>query len=530
MKPTDPPEPQRTPREFAERAGAVLAERMEPQRAAEPTVPPKAGAVAPAASSTPPAKDVPCALCDSVAETSPVTNASAAPVMTTLAEYRTAQRELLGHWLVATHAGFDASAPMHAACLHEAERAMQGAQLVREDGRLYFVDITLGSMPILPTPIRMGADLRFEGRGVTIAFIDSGYYPHIDFTRPHDRIVAMYDAVRDRELRSTARLVRRDPPVQAWHGTMAAATAAGSGCAAGGVYRGIASEARLVFIRAMTGSYRIRTPQVVRALEWIRDHRETYDIRVVNMSVGVDETTDSMAHPVIALVEELSASGVVMVAASGNNPMRPIKPPGAAPSAITVGGYNDHNSTEWMRRELWHGSYGNTPGGGRKPELLAPSIWVAAPILPRTGVKREAEALFELAAADDAALMFRRAELAVDTKVSAALLEAETPMEARSVVLARIAAEKMITEEYKHVDGTSFAAPIVSSVVAQMLEARPELTPGEVKAILCATADLLPNVPAEAQGYGVVNPGRALAAVVGSAPATAEPRMRAAME
>ena len=33
------------------------------------------------------------------------------------------------------------------------------------------------------------------------------------------------------------------------------------------------------------------------------------------------------------------------------------------------------------------------------------------------------------------------------------------------------------TSHYKRVDGTSFAAPIVTSIVAQMLEANPGLTP-----------------------------------------------------
>ena len=60
-------------------------------------------------------------------------------------------------------------------------------------------------------------------------------------------------------------------------------------------------------------------------------------------------------------------------------------------------------------------------------------------------------------------------------------------------------------------DGTSFAAPIVTSVVAQMLEANPDLTPLEVKRILVQTARRLPHVEVDRQGWGAMNPRAAVA-------------------
>lgn len=61
-------------------------------------------------------------------------------------------------------------------------------------------------------------------------------------------------------------------------------------------------------------------------------------------------------------------------------------------------------------------------------------------------------------------------------------------------------------------DGTSFAAPIVSGVVALMLERDPTLTPQEVKDRLQATADAPPSsVPDTGMGFGIINPLRALA-------------------
>src|SRR5262249_8549007 len=46
---------------------------------------------------------------------------------------------------------------------------------------------------VLPTPWRMEADERFTGRGVTIAFLDSGFYAHADLVQPKNRIVAYHN-------------------------------------------------------------------------------------------------------------------------------------------------------------------------------------------------------------------------------------------------------------------------------------------------------------------------------------------------
>ena len=70
--------------------------------------------------------------------------------------------------------------------------------------------------------------------------------------------------------------------------------------------------------------------------------------------------------------------------------------------------------------------------------------------------------------------------------------------------------DKIVAAHYQHVEGTSFAAPIVTSVVAQMIQANPRLTPGAVKNILVSTADRILTEPVIRQGYGVVNAKRAV--------------------
>jgi len=57
---------------------------------------------------------------------------------------------------------------------------------------------------ILPTPLRLGAPERYRGRGITIAFLDSGFYAHPDLVEPENRILAYVDVTRTGGRRSSA--------------------------------------------------------------------------------------------------------------------------------------------------------------------------------------------------------------------------------------------------------------------------------------------------------------------------------------
>src|SRR5437660_8221068 len=134
---------------------------------------------------------------------------------------------------------------------------------------------------VLPTPLRMDADERFTGRGVTVAFLDSGFYAHPDLTKPTNRIVA-YKSIFSTEGDQTS-LETND--VASWHGMMTSVVAAGNGQLAGGFYRGIASEAKVALVKiGRTG--RISEAQIQKGLEWVLDHAAEFKIRVVNISAG----------------------------------------------------------------------------------------------------------------------------------------------------------------------------------------------------------------------------------------------------
>ncbi len=360
---------------------------------------------------------------------------------------------------------------------------------------------------VLSTPLRLDADERFTGKGVTIAFLDSGFYPHVDLTTPKNRIIGyrnLLDA--DGDLNSLFQ-----PDVASWHGMMTSVVAAGNGSLSNGFYRGIAPESDVVLVKlARTG--RITDQNIQDGLEWILANREKYRIKVINISAGGDDEQHYLSDPLSQVVEQCTAAGITVVCAVGNSghlPNHPVVPPASAPSAIAVGGLDDNNSVNRAKRGMYRSSYGPTIDGLQKPEVIAPSIWVPAPILPNTPTAAQAALLETLDhSKDDKLHSIIRANAGVDDELDAAI---DRPVHSiRQIILLKLRRESVITKHYKYVDGTSFSAPIVASVVAQMVEANPKLSPQQIKRILISTSERLPHYEVDRQGWGVIDPRRAV--------------------
>lgn len=360
---------------------------------------------------------------------------------------------------------------------------------------------------VIPVAERLNADTTRAGRGVTMAFLDSGFYPHVDLTEPHNRIVAFHDVTDSKaELYSNIQ-----PQSWDWHGTQTSVTAAGNGFLSDGVYRGLASEAMVALVK-VSNNGRISDENIVCGLEWVIANKERFNIRVVSMSLGGDAQVSFRESLVDEVAERAVRCGLTLVVAAGNSGCtddhRPI-PPANSPSVITVGGYNDNNELGAREVDAYCSSFGPTVDGIVKPEIVAPAIWVAAPILPATDAYRRAEALSIIAAAPDYRLQKLAGHLWREAAWPQSMAQA-SPAEIRELAEVGLRESKIVATHYQHVDGTSFAAPIVASIVAQMLEANPHLTPAVIKNILVATADRSSRLALNQQGYGVLNAHRAV--------------------
>jgi serine protease AprX len=374
-----------------------------------------------------------------------------------------------------------------------------------------------GGTPILPTPVRLLADERLAGRGVTVAFLDSGFFAHPDLVKPRDRILHYHDVAQPR----TPRRALVEPDESSWHGMMTSVVACGNGFLSQGLYRGLAAEAKLVLVK-VGSARRIRHDDIRRGLEWVVRNRERYGIRIVNVSCGGDYEASYLEDALSRAAEEATRSGILVVAAAGNlgtKPGHPVIPPASAPSVLTVGGLDDKNRLAFPGYDIYHSSYGPTIDGLQKPELIAPGIYVAAPILPGTPTAEQAALYAGLAAAADDEFRQRlSASAGIDPDLDAAA-DLELPI-LRQLVAAKVRDHNVISGAYKHVDGTSFAAPIVSSLAARMLEANPGLRPRQLKRLLLQTARRLPHVEVDRQGWGVIDARRA---VLAAAAEPAEP-------
>jgi len=371
--------------------------------------------------------------------------------------------------------------------LHEGDEALHAAvqTLWPLDARAAF--------GALPTPLRLHADPRFTGRGVTVAFVDAAFHPHPDLTTPRNRILAWADATGAdvRALRFSPDQSPEWPGWDAaadaqWHGTMTSTVGCGNGALSRGLYRGLACEASVVLVQVRHESGGVDNTTIARALHWLAENIAALGLGVVNLSVGGDPVRRTRDDPVGAAVRALVERGVAVVAAAGNDGVRRLVPPATAPEAITVGGIDDRNTFDHAEVELWHSNYGVAAAGVYKPELVAPSAWVAAPVLPGSSAAREAAALFARRFGGGAG----------------------TP---RPEVEQELIGRGLVTPHYQHVDGTSFAAPLVASVVACLLEANRELAPALLREVLLTTAHPVPDAPRERQGSGAVEAGRAVA-------------------
>jgi serine protease AprX len=378
---------------------------------------------------------------------------------------------------------------------------------LRDEMGAAFPELSKHEIKIIPTPMRLDAPNEFRGRGVTIAFLDAGFYAHPDLTQPRNRILKFQNLV---ERTKPSDLIL--PRVSSWHGMMTSVVAAGNGFLSGGLYRGIASEANVVLVKIGVAA-RVRHRDIARGIRWVIRNREQYNIRIINISAGGDYEAPYLADELCKAAEDAVRAGIVVVAASGNSghlPDHPVLPPASAPCVVTVGGLDDKNNLEFDDNEMYRSSYGPTIDGLQKPELIAPGIWVAAPILPGTATAGQAALLAKLERANDAELrdiIKQHAGVDEDLDESVGL----APYLLRHLVWIKIRDNNVISGNYKHVDGTSFASPIVSSIVAQMLEAVPDLKPHEVKYALIKTAVRLPHVDVDRQGWGMVNPRGAIA-------------------
>lgn len=215
---------------------------------------------------------------------------------------------------------------------------------------------------------------RFTGKGVGIAILDTGIYPHIDFDT---RIRVFRDFLRGRTV----------PYDDNGHGTHVAGIAAGSGVGSDGRCMGAAPGAHLVVGKILDARGNGNLKDVLKAFLWIGENKDRYGVRIVNVSIGSAGIDTRNGPALVEGVEKLWDEGLVVVTAAGNMGPKPgsITAPGCSRKVITVG------SSDLLDRYSGISGVGPTKEAVCKPDVVMPGdgILSCAPGNPPAYVEKK---------------------------------------------------------------------------------------------------------------------------------------------
>ena len=289
------------------------------------------------------------------------------------------------------------------------------------------------------------------GRGVGVAVVDTG----IDGALPDFQV-----SETDHTSRVIGSAVINPNATSAGdmygHGTHVAGILAGNGNnrADGdpldGQYVGVAPEADLISVKVSSGDGEATVLDVIYGLQFVVDHKNDYNIRVVNLSLESTDTQSAATDPLDAAAESAWFAGIVVVAAAGNRGTAVdavSHAPCNDPYVISVGalddmgtrGRDDDVAASWS-------SHGTTQDGFAKPDIYAPGSHIVSTLAPDSS-------------------------------------------------FAALCPTCVVSGGYFRAGGTSMAAPVVAGVAALMLERRPSLTPNQVKGLIAAYARQQSGIP-----------------------------------
>src|SRR5262249_32514650 len=184
----------------------------------------------------------------------------------------------------------------------------------------------------------------YTGAGIGVAVIDTGIASwHDDLTNKtaknfpygNQRVSKFVDFINGRSA----------PYDDNGHGTHVAGTVAGNGYDSSGEKSGIAPSASLIVLKVLDANGQGTIGNIIAAMNWIALNAKTYNIKVVNLSVGARVTESFWTDPLTIAAKALTDKGITVVAAAGNfgkNKLGQLQygaitAPGNAPWVLTVG-------------------------------------------------------------------------------------------------------------------------------------------------------------------------------------------------
>jgi serine protease AprX len=332
-----------------------------------------------------------------------------------------------------------------------------GYDAVADKGSLYNIEGVVGALDAYQAG--------WTGKGVGVALIDTGVTP----VRGLDtgNVINGPDLSFDSQDPSTANVDGFG------HGTHLASIIAGrdavgtpASYAAPGNFHGVAPDANLVNVKVGASNGDVDVSQVIAAIDWVVQHRKdnAMNIRVINLSYGTDSVQDSLVDPLAFAVENAWKNGIVVVAAGGNegDTTHNLANPASDPHVLAVGSMDSAGTVATADDTVPSWSTDGTEA--RHVDLTAPGVSV------------------------------------LGLRVPGGLADTTYPT-------------SRVGDRFARASGTSMSAAVVSGEAALLFQAKPDLTPDQVKQVLTGSATGLNNVSALMEGAGTTDLRKALKTV-----------------
>jgi serine protease AprX len=271
------------------------------------------------------------------------------------------------------------------------------------------------------------------GAGVGVAVIDTGIAGDLaDFSSADGNSRVLQTAVTNPGATTVADTYG--------HGTDVAGIIAGH--SPDGRYMGVAPDANLISVKVADDHGQATVLDVIYGLQFAVDHKNDYNIRVVNLSLDSTTPQSYKTDPLDAAAEAAWLHGLVVVAAAGNRGSAPNAvqfAPANDPYVITVGAVDEHGATIAANDTIapWS-SRGTTQDGVQKPDVYAPGARIVSVLAPDSAFAKCGTCI--------------------------------------------------VDGNYVRTSGTSMAAPMISGLVADLLQVHSHWTPDQVKGALTSSA------------------------------------------
>ncbi len=298
-------------------------------------------------------------------------------------------------------------------------------------------DVPLGSMYRVVDDIGARAlwAQGFTGAGINVAVIDTGVaaVPEIG---ADGKLVAAVDLSGEQFDSSTAYVDSFG------HGTHLAGIIAGREIGADPAlaadhpewFLGVAPDAGIVSVKVAGRDGEVSLSSLITGIDWVIANADELDIRVVSLAFGGDLGESYLTDPLAAAVERAWNAGIVVVTAAGNGGVDSggLASPATDPYVIAVGGLEA--TDDGMTTAAWASS----GDGVRNPDLAAPGAHIES------------------------------------LRAPGSYADLEHP-------------EGYVDAQRFLASGSSQSSAVTAGAVALLLDARPELSPDQVKQVLIST-------------------------------------------